>query len=288
MARRPLLLLLLLLPTALHAGDYDADDDDTYPFTLPRAYYPAHVATRPHAETAVGADGVQARWRNPLGKAAFECTPRSRRADRAAAEAGDAHAATRVGVCLLNGGDAADEAAAGAWLARGAEGGDASAMTNLGVCRARGRCGLGPASGQAAREWHAKAADGGGSLDGMFNLGRLLDKGAPGLDPDPALALRWFGAAADLGHEQATWAAATMYAQGRGLAAPDYAEARKWLAASCADGNADAMYMLAVMEIKGSGAPAPDLEGGLVRLRAAARAGNGQAHDLLAGALLAG
>jgi len=129
-------------------------------------------------------------------------------ASRARAEAGSAEAMRVVaGGYEAGAGVAADARAAAAWLARAAEAGDAFAQVKLGLCFKRGRGGV-AADARAAAAWFARAAEAGHAV-AQLHLGRCYARGE-GVARDVGAARNWIARAAAAGDEDAPGALAEL------------------------------------------------------------------------------
>ncbi|WP_296816427.1 hypothetical protein [Brevundimonas sp.] len=83
----------------------------------------------------------------------------------------------------------ADPAEARRWTERAARGGEVRAMHNLGLYLFEGLGGMRDQT-EAAR-WFRAAAER-GLVDSQYNLARLYERGAEGVDPNPAEAYQWY------------------------------------------------------------------------------------------------
>jgi TPR repeat protein len=161
---------------------------------------------------------------------------------RQAAQAGDAHAMTRVGYCYDMGyGVTVDYAQAVNWYRKAAAAGDLEGMAYLGGEYAAGN-GV-PKDMQQALYWFHKSADAGGAA-GMNKLGLLYQHG-DGVPRDPAQAMRWYEKAAALGDMYAMNNIGILYVGNWGIP-QNYPEAFRWFRKAAELGETDAMNILAV------------------------------------------
>lgn len=153
-----------------------------------------------------------------------------------AARAGDPAAAFLVAGRYAEGrGTDADLDAATKWLGYAVQRGSALAALRLGALYESAGKDMGE-----ARRFYTWAAEQ-GNVRAMHALAMLLSEGTlPGLNgqPDWAGALRWFRAAADLGHRDSQYNLGVIYARGLGVSA-DAAEAWKWLDLAARQGDED-------------------------------------------------
>ena len=115
-------------------------------------------------------------------------------------------------------------------------------------------------------DWLRQAARA-GDTDATFQLGKLLQGGAPGVPVDPAEAVQWLVPAAQADHPGAAYYLGIARRNGYGIA-PDPAEAARWFAASARHNVPAALFMLANAYRAGEGVPRNDAEA--VRLYEAA------------------
>ncbi|MEP9354027.1 tetratricopeptide repeat protein [Xanthobacter sp. KR7-65] len=162
----------------------------------------------------------------PLGSPALQ----------AAASNGDPAAAFLVASRYAEGrGTEVDLDAAVKWLSYAVQRGSAPAALRLGA--------LYESAGKdmsEARRLYTWAAEQ-GNVRAMHALAMLLSEGSlPGLSgkPDWAGAMKWFRAAAELGHRDSQYNLGVIYARGLGVKA-DLAEAWKWLNLAAAQGDQD-------------------------------------------------
>lgn len=155
---------------------------------------------------------------------------------QAAARNGDPSAAFLVAGRYAEGhGTTADLDAATKWLGYAVQRGSALAALRLGALYESAGKDMGE-----ARRFYSWAAEQ-GNVRAMHALAMLLSEGnLPGLGgkPDWAGAVRWFRAAADLGHRDSQYNLGVIYARGLGVAA-DVTEAWKWLSLAAAQGDED-------------------------------------------------
>lgn len=213
------------------------------------------------------------------GAAMLECTPRQELEDRELAESeGDAHAMTRLAVCLLHNMQH-DEAVM--YLRRATDAGDAEGMNNLGVCYAHGK-GV-TRNERKALELYEKAADL-GSRDAMFNLGSMYDNGR-GVDTDAQKAADWFEIAASRGQMDAVEAFSLMQVSGRGGRLRDIKAAAEGFTKLINNKKSgpypNALFMLGLMKLKGEG-QTQDIESAIKLLEDAAKLGHQPAEQHLA------
>lgn len=153
-----------------------------------------------------------------------------------AARAGDPAAAFLVAGRYAEGrGTDADLDAATKWLGYAVQRGSALAALRLGALYESGGKDMGE-----ARRFYTWAAEQ-GNVRAMHALAMLLSEGTlPGLNgkPDWTGALKWFRAAADLGHRDSQYNLGVIYARGLGVSA-DPAEAWKWLDLAARQGDED-------------------------------------------------
>ncbi len=153
-----------------------------------------------------------------------------------AARAGDPAAAFLVAGRYAEGrGTDADLDAATKWLGYAVQRGSALAALRLGALYESGGKDMGE-----ARRFYTWAAEQ-GNVRAMHALAMLLSEGSlPGLNgkPDWTGALKWFRAAADLGHRDSQYNLGVIYARGLGVSA-DAAEAWKWLDLAARQGDED-------------------------------------------------
>ncbi|HZQ52575.1 MAG TPA: hypothetical protein VFB14_10270 [Bryobacteraceae bacterium] len=161
---------------------------------------------------------------------------------REAAQAGNAHAMTRVGYCYDMGyGVNRDYTQAVSWYRKAAEAGDLEGMAYLGGEYAAGD-GV-PKDMKQALYWFHKSADAGGPA-GMNKLGILYENG-DGVPQDPTQAMQWYQKAAALGDMYAMNNIGKMYL-GRSGIPLNYPEAFRWFRKAAELGETDAMNVLAV------------------------------------------
>jgi TPR repeat protein len=167
---------------------------------------------------------------------------------RKAAQAGQGHAMTRVGLVFDEGyGVRQDYSEAVRWYRRGVEAGDLQAMAFLGLMYAAGT-GV-PVDFPQALLWLHKAADQ-GDTTGMTQLGFMYANGY-GVAKDPADATRWFRKAADLGDIDGMNDLANMYLNGSGI--PKSVASAMQLYRKAADlGQTSSMVVLGQVYAKGS------------------------------------
>lgn len=166
---------------------------------------------------------------------------------RTAAEGGDARAAYRVGVCLLEGrGCKPDPEAALVWLLRAADQRDVDAQVMVANCYLRGE--VGPVNLAAAVHWLGVAARQ-GSAEAQFSLGDLYARGI-GVTADRATAAAHWQDAATQGHARAQLNLALAFVRGEGVP-KDMELALSWLEKSAANGYAKAEYNLGQLYLKG-------------------------------------
>ena len=166
---------------------------------------------------------------------------------RTAAESGDARAAYRVGVCLLEGrGCKPDPEAALSWLLRAADQRDLDAQVMVANCYLRGE--IGPVNLAAAVHWLSVAARQ-GSAEAQFSLGDLYARGV-GVPTDRAIAATYWQDAAAQGYARAQLNLALAYVRGEGVP-KDMDLALSWLEKSAANGYAKAEYNLGQLYLKG-------------------------------------
>lgn len=153
-----------------------------------------------------------------------------------AARAGDPAAAFLVAGRYAEGrGTDADLDAATKWLGYAVQRGSALAALRLGALYESAGKDMGE-----ARRFYTWAAEQ-GNVRAMHALAMLLSEGTlPGLNgkPDWTGALKWFRAAADLGHRDSQYNLGVIYARGLGVSA-DAAEAWKWLDLAARQGDED-------------------------------------------------
>lgn len=153
-----------------------------------------------------------------------------------AARAGDPAAAFLVAGRYAEGrGTDADLDAATKWLGYAVQRGSALAALRLGALYESGGKDM-----SEARRFYTWAAEQ-GNVRAMHALAMLLSEGSlPGLNgkPDWTGALKWFRAAADLGHRDSQYNLGVIYARGLGVSA-DPAEAWKWLDLAARQGDED-------------------------------------------------
>ena len=153
-----------------------------------------------------------------------------------AARAGDPAAAFLVAGRYAEGrGTDADLDAATKWLGYAVQRGSALAALRLGALYESAGKDMGE-----ARRFYTWAAEQ-GNVRAMHALAMLLSEGTlPGLNgkPDWTGALKWFRAAADLGHRDSQYNLGVIYARGLGVSA-DPAEAWKWLDLAARQGDED-------------------------------------------------
>lgn len=153
-----------------------------------------------------------------------------------AARAGDPGAAFLVAGRYAEGrGTDADLDAATKWLGYAVQRGSALAALRLGALYESGGKDM-----SEARRFYTWAAEQ-GNVRAMHALAMLLSEGSlPGLNgkPDWTGALKWFRAAADLGHRDSQYNLGVIYARGLGVSA-DPAEAWKWLDLAARQGDED-------------------------------------------------
>jgi TPR repeat protein len=195
-----------------------------------------------------------------------------------AAQAGQAHAMTRVGF-LYDRGYAVrqDYAEAVRWYQRGVRAGDVQAMAYLGGMYADG-AGVPVDYSQALSLFH-KAADQ-GEPTAMTKLGLMYFQGH-GVPRDPAEAARWYQKAADLGDMYAMSNLANMYLMGAGVS-PSAHDALQWYRKAAGLGEASSMVMLGQIYATGSLGVAKDPAEAQRWLQKAADLGNPQARESLA------
>lgn len=108
----------------------------------------------------------------------------------------------------------------------------------------------------------------------QLNLGAAYDNGI-GVEPDAALALRWYRAAAEQGVPEAQFNLGhLLFSRGKA------GEGAHWLTQAAQQGLADAQYLIGVMYAEGTGVPA-DAAVALMWLRRAAGQDHGEAQAYL-------
>ena len=173
---------------------------------------------------------------------------------RRAADAGDADAMTRLGLCydFGKGGVGVDSTEAVRWFTRATEARNPPVVAyhNLASCYYHGQ-GVLKNLPEAARLFRI-AAEMGYPL-AQFGLGQCLQFGE-GVTYNPVEALTWFKRAADAGHANSQCNVG--YALENGLGVPeDKAAAVVYFRRSADQGNARAMYNLGVCYENGDGVP---------------------------------
>ena len=126
--------------------------------------------------------------------------------------------------------------------------GDPRAQFFAGLCYDLG-LGIDEDKDEAVR-WYRAAADL-GHAGAMFNLGGCYDRGN-GIDEDKDEAVRWYRAAADLGHAGAMFNLGGCYDRGNGID-EDKDEAVRWYRAAADLGHAGAMFDLGICYDSGDG-----------------------------------
>ena len=242
------------------------------------------VAPAPTASTI--ADGGPARWglanRDLSLMGAQDLLTKARFAARggevrAAADAGDAHAALLVAMAAQLGvGGNVDYAVAARMYRAAADRGIARGELNLGLLQLDGR---GTARDPAAASALIKAAADAGNALAMSHLGNTYRTGAAGA-VDPTAAVRWTSRAADAGEPYAMNWLGTFYRDGFGVA-KDPAAALRWFNAAAEARLPAAMVSLGAMYMGGHGVPA-DPAKALGWYRKAADAGDAYAKDYVA------
>ncbi len=156
-------------------------------------------------------------------------------------------------------------------------GGEPRAQERLGDLYRDGR-GV-PADGRTAAEWYRKAAEA-GRISALLRLARLAERGAPGLAPDPAEAVRWLELAAARGDAVATYDLARKRLAGQGGAA-DPAAALGLFQRAATLGERRAWRWIGELHEDPNG-PAFDLNRAVEHYRLAAGIGDGKAMFKLA------
>ena len=135
------------------------------------------------------------------------------------------------------------------WFRRAAESGDTRAMVHL----ARVLVDHNPqAHGAEAIAWLERAADA-GHAPAQYELARLL-RGAPGIEPDPLLALHYLHEAADRQHVPAMFALGLLLERGEGLDRTYPEQAAHWYARLAREhGHGDAAHHLGILHVEGRG-----------------------------------
>lgn len=143
-----------------------------------------------------------------------------------AAEQGDAHAQSKLGMMYHNGGGVPQgDVQAVSWWRKAAEQGDARAQTDLGVSYQFGR-GVPQDDVQAIRWLEKAVAQGYAMAQDDLGLSYGLGRGVP---QDYAQAVYWFRKAAEQGYALAQDHLSVMYHNGQGVP-QDYAESYFWIA----------------------------------------------------------
>jgi TPR repeat protein len=212
---------------------------------------------------------------------------------RREAEAGDAEAQNRLGVCYNEGdGVKQDYAIAVRWFREAAEQGHAAAQYELGVCYEHER-GVRRDDTEAMRLYRLAANQ--GEMRAQFNLGWCYDVGMNGVERNYTKAEGWFREAAEQGHAdaqyelgffceswdgvrrddteavhwyrkaaeqgvaEAQYSLGLCYDHGRGVE-PDEAEAVGWYREAAEQGHAEAQYNLGLCYYQGDGVKQDDAE----------------------------
>ena len=208
-----------------------------------KAHWAAHRAACKEAAVAIAVERVDSE--KDLGGAA---------ALHRAADAGDAGAMTRLGLCYEygQGGVDVDAAEAARWYTRAVEAHDppASAYYNLGNYNYFG-CGSEKNLPEAARLFRIAAEM--GDLDAQHNLGVCLERGE-GVPRNPVEAFTWQKRAADAGHPEALCSVGVALLYGLGVP-EDKPAAIEYYRRAADQGDETATYNLGVCYETGDGVP---------------------------------
>lgn len=195
----------------------------------------------------------------------------------AAAEKGEAHAATLIGRLYERGlGVAQDDKKAADWYAQAATAGDMHGQFHLGVLLAEGR-GVKKDTARAANFFEAAARQ--GHALAAYNLALIYVTGNA-REQDFAKAAEWLKVAAEKDHPQAQYDLGALYAAGRGVPKDD-AKAAEWIAKAADTGLTDAQLELGIMLANGRGVEKDEARA-ISLIRAAAEKGNPVAQNRLA------
>jgi uncharacterized protein len=181
-----------------------------------------------------------------------------------AAEGGDESAQLALGDLYRRGnGVAADPAAAEHWYAEAAKtvkakatSGNVRAQDRLGQLYLEGK-GL-PKDPEAGVNWLNTAALN-GYVWAQYRLGRLFESGSRDVEPNAALAARYYEMAAAQGETNSMYSLAKLYASGNGVAR-DGARAAELFKQCAAKGETNAYAMLGELYARGDGLPKDDAE----------------------------
>src|SRR5262245_39597890 len=134
---------------------------------------------------------------------------------------------------------------------RRANAGDAEAQ--IAVARAYESGADGRVSEAQGDNWYRTAADQ-GHFYAVFRLGRIISRGAPGVEKNPELAAKLYDAAARQGHVEAQNWLGYSYEHGLGIQQSD-ASAIEWYTKAANTGFAAAQSNLGLMYLTGKGVP---------------------------------
>ena len=165
-----------------------------------------------------------------------------------------------------------DPVKAVAWYRKAAEQGHAGAQYSLGQMYDNGE-GV-PEDDVQALEWYRKAAEQ-GNAGAQYDLGRMYDNGE-GVPKDAVQAVAWYRKAAEQGNAGAQFNLGWMYRNGEGVP-KDNVQAAEWYRKAAEQGNADAQNNLGWMYRNGEGVP-KDAVQAVAWYRKAAEQGNASAQ----------
>jgi len=176
---------------------------------------------------------------------------------RKSSELGSSRATYNVGVFYEQGvGVEQNYEEALVWYRKAAEMGDVDAAFNIGVYYYQG---MGVEQNyEEALVWYRKAAEM-GNADAAFNIAVCYSRGL-GAEQSYEDALEWFRKSSELGFPIATYNVGVYYAEGQG-GEQDYEEAAKWLRQSAEEGYTVAAFNLGTYYLQGTGVPQDAQEG---------------------------